>query len=186
MKKYSKEEVLRQYEESGKIMYQATLDGDYKANNREGRRLLKIFKYFEINREFASDYIKDMLNSENVVVRTKAEAYCLALNENVDVAIEVLSEISSKKENEGLPKEYVEAVCSSIDDLMDKKSEYPQCDIKIEDAANCEVGSSPMIFSIITKLLLKLIDSNSIEEILSMDNEGFTEKYLKGTCYALG
>ena len=87
---------------------------------------------------------------------------------------------------EGLPKEYIEAVCSSIDDLMDKKSEYPQCDIKIEDAANCEVGSSPMIFSIITKLLLKLIDSNSIEEILSMDNEGFTEKYLKGTCYALG
>jgi len=99
MKKYSKEEVLRQYEESGKIMYQATLDGDYKANNREGRRLLKIFKYFEINREFASDCIKDMLNSENVVVRTKAAAYCLALNENVDVAIEVLSEISSKKEN---------------------------------------------------------------------------------------
>lgn len=99
MKKYTKEEVLRQYEESGKIMYQATLDGDYKANNREGRRLLKIFKYFEINREFASDCIKDMLNSENVVVRTKAAAYCLALNENVDVAIEVLSEISSKKEN---------------------------------------------------------------------------------------
>lgn len=99
MKKYSKEEVLRQYEESGKIMYQATLDGNYKANNREGRRLLKIFKYFEINREFASDCIKDMLNSENVVVRTKAAAYCLALNENVDVAIEVLSEISSKKEN---------------------------------------------------------------------------------------
>lgn len=99
MKKYSKEEVLRQYEESGKIMYQATLDGDYKANNREGRRLLKIFKYFEINREFASDCIKDMLNSENVVVRTKAAAYCLALNENVDIAIEVLSEISSKKEN---------------------------------------------------------------------------------------
>ncbi len=40
-----------------------------------------------------------MLNSENVVVRTEAATYCLALNENVDVAIEVLSEISSKKEN---------------------------------------------------------------------------------------
>ena len=44
MKKYSKEEVLQQYEESGKIMYQATLDGDYKANNREGARLPKIYK----------------------------------------------------------------------------------------------------------------------------------------------
>ena len=99
MKKYSKEEVLRQYEESGKIMYQATLAGDYKANNKEGKRLLKFFKYFENDREFARECIKDMLNSENVVVRTKAAAYCLALNENVNVAIEVLSEISSKKEN---------------------------------------------------------------------------------------
>lgn len=99
MKKYSKEEVLRQYEESAKIMYQATLDGDYKANNKEGKRLLKIFKYFETNREFARECIKDMLNSESIVVRTDAAAYCLALNENIDVAIGVLSEISSKEEN---------------------------------------------------------------------------------------
>lgn len=99
MKKYSKEEVLKQYEESGKIMYQATLDGDYKTNNKEWARLLKIYKYFEKNREFAMDCIKELLNSENVVIRTKAAAYCLALNENVDAAVAVLSEISGKKEN---------------------------------------------------------------------------------------
>lgn len=99
MKKHSKEEILKQYEESGKIMYQATLDGDYKTNNKEGKRLTKIFKYFEDDKEFALDCINDMLHSENVVVRTKAAAYCLALNENIDIAIEVLSEISSKKEN---------------------------------------------------------------------------------------
>ena len=75
------------------------MDGDYKANNKEGKRLLKFFKYFEIDREFARECIKDMLNRENVVVRTEAVAYCLALNENVDIAIEVLSEIGSKIEN---------------------------------------------------------------------------------------
>ena len=51
MKKYSKDEVLRQYEESGKIMYQATLDEDYKANNKEGKGLLKflnILKFADI------------------------------------------------------------------------------------------------------------------------------------------
>ena len=99
MKKYSKEEVLRQYEESGKIMYQATLDGDYRANNKEGKRLMKIFKYFEENREFAFDCIYDMLCSQNVVIRTKAAAYCLALNENIDMAEKVLYEISSNEEN---------------------------------------------------------------------------------------
>lgn len=99
MKEHSKEEILKQYEESGKIMYRATLDGDYKTNNKEGKRLTEIFKYFEDNKEFALDCLNDMLHSENVVVRTKAAAYCLALNENIDIATEVLSEISSKKEN---------------------------------------------------------------------------------------
>lgn len=99
MRKYSKEDILRQYEESGRIMYQATLDGDYKANNREGKRLLKIFKYFETDREFASECIKDMLNSENVVIRTDAAAYCLALNENIDIAEKILLEISNNEEN---------------------------------------------------------------------------------------
>lgn len=99
MKKYSKEDVLRQYEESGRIMYQATLDGDYKANNKEGKRLTKIFKYFEENREFAFDCIHDMLRSQNVVIRTKAAAYCLALNENIDMAEKVLLEISNNEEN---------------------------------------------------------------------------------------
>ena len=40
-----------------------------------------------------------MLKSENVVVRTDAAAYCLALNEHIDIAQDVLSEISSKEEN---------------------------------------------------------------------------------------
>lgn len=98
MKKYSKEEIVEQYEKSGKIMYQATLDGDYKTNNREGKRLLKFFKYFEDNREFAVECINDMLCSENVVVRAKAAAYCLALSENLEKAQEVLQEICNKTE----------------------------------------------------------------------------------------
>ncbi len=99
MKKYSKEEVLRQYEESGRIMYQATIDGNYKANNKEGKKLTKIFRYFEKDIEFARECIKDMLDSENVVVRTDAAAYCLALNENIDIAERVLSEISNNEAN---------------------------------------------------------------------------------------
>lgn len=39
-----------------------------------------------------------MFNSENVVVRTDAAVYCLALNENIDEAEKVLSEISNNKE----------------------------------------------------------------------------------------
>jgi len=98
MKTYIKEDILKIYEESGKIIYQATLDGNYKLNNKEGKKLIKYFKYFETNRPFALSCISDMLSSENVVVRTKAAAYLLALNEDIDVAKSILSEISDNNE----------------------------------------------------------------------------------------
>jgi len=99
MKKYTKEEVLSQYEKSCKIIYESTLNGKYRSGNREEDKVIEIFKYFENNREFAFDCIKDMMRSENVVVRTKAAAYCLALNENIDEAIAVLTEIKDNKKN---------------------------------------------------------------------------------------
>lgn len=46
----------------------------------------------------------------------------------------------------GLPEEYAEQVIASINSAILKRGRYPQCNIIIEDAANCEIGSSPMIF----------------------------------------
>lgn len=45
------------------------------------------------------DCIRDMMCSENIVVRTKAAAYCLALNENVDEAEKILLEIGNEEKN---------------------------------------------------------------------------------------
>lgn len=47
MRQLNKDDIIKQYEESGKIMYEATLSGDYKANNREGAKLTRIFKRLE-------------------------------------------------------------------------------------------------------------------------------------------
>ena len=92
--KLDKDNIIKQYEESGQIMLDATLNGNYRRNNREGNKLLEIFKVFEQDRELARECIPELLKSENVVVRTKAAAYCLALNESVDVGESVLEEIS--------------------------------------------------------------------------------------------
>ncbi len=98
MKKYAKEEVLQQFKDSCDIIYRCNETGDYKTGNKEQPKLIKIFKYFEKNREFAMECIKELLCDESVVVSTKAAAYCLALNENVDKALEVLLANSEKKE----------------------------------------------------------------------------------------
>jgi hypothetical protein len=95
----SKEEILKQYEVSGKIMYDATLDGNYKANNREGAKLTAIFKQFEKDRSLAQECILELSKSDNVVVKTEAAAYCLALRENIELGEKILDEIANDKNN---------------------------------------------------------------------------------------
>ncbi len=75
----------------------------------------------------------------------------------------------------GLPEEVSESIITTI---MAKNS-YPQCEIAINYAANCEVGSSPIIFEVIAETITKLICSSSEEEIQNMNIETFTKKYVR-------
>ena len=93
--KYTKDNILEQYEKSGQIMYNATLNGDYKKNNREGAKLRRIFKEFEKNSDLADECIPELLRSSNVVVKTEAAAYCLALKKNLDLAEHILTNIAT-------------------------------------------------------------------------------------------
>ena len=99
MKNYSIEEVVSIFEQSGIIMFEATLSGDYKLNNKEGRKLTKVFKYFEKNLPFAKECIEELYKSDNVVVLSKAAAYSLALEYNIDRAVNVLNVIANNENN---------------------------------------------------------------------------------------
>lgn len=90
----NKEAIIKQFETSGKIMFEEIHNGDWKKHDREGAKLIKIFKMFEKNPDFAMECIEELLKSENVVARTKGAVYCLALGRNVEVGERVLEEIS--------------------------------------------------------------------------------------------
>ena len=75
---WSKSNILNQYIKSGDVMYKATLEGDYKTNNKEGKITTQVFKYLEENLEFATDILPLLFDNENVETRTKAAAHCLA------------------------------------------------------------------------------------------------------------
>lgn len=79
----------------------------------------------------------------------------------------------------GLPEEYVEYIINSFNSSILKKESFPQCSISIEESANCEVGSSPMLFGIISNIIINIIYTSSEDEILNMSIENFTEKYVK-------
>lgn len=99
MKTYSKDDIVEQYEKSGKLIYDATLNGDYAISNREAAKLIGIFKLFEKDEAFASECISELLNSKNIVVQTKGAAYCLALGIKVDIAEKLLFDISNDLDN---------------------------------------------------------------------------------------
>jgi len=99
MKNYTIDEIVAIYEKSGKLMYDATLSGDYKTNNREGKRLTKIYKLFELNNAFGYQCIDRLINSNNVVIRAKAAAYALSMNYKIDYAVSVLQEIAENPDN---------------------------------------------------------------------------------------
>ncbi len=99
MKRYTVEKIIDIFEESGLKMYDATLTGNYRVNNREGKRLTQLFKLFENDVEFGMQCIDRLLESENVVVKSTAAAYSLALNYNVNRAIIVLKEIAGDNKN---------------------------------------------------------------------------------------
>lgn len=94
MKRMKKEEIILQYETSGKSMFEAIHNGDWKKHDREGAKLLKIFKMLEKDPDFAMECVDELLKSENVVVRSKGAAYCLALKRNIETGEKILEEIS--------------------------------------------------------------------------------------------
>lgn len=79
----------------------------------------------------------------------------------------------------GLPEEYVDRVIDHICSVILEKESYPQCHIIIENAANCEVGSSPVFFGMIAEIIANIICTGSEAEIQNMDIETFNIQYVK-------
>lgn len=79
----------------------------------------------------------------------------------------------------GLPKEYLEYINNNVYDTLKEKKSFPSCEISFDYAANCEVGSSPMIFGIIAEMIINFIDTGIIEKISSISLEEFSQQYVK-------
>ena len=56
-----------------------------------------------------------------------------------------------------LPEEYVEAVIGKVTSEILKRDKYPQYKIVFEYATNCEVGSSSMIYELISGIIINII-----------------------------
>ena len=87
------EEIIEQYEKSGRIIEETLLSGDYRTGNREGEKLIKFFKLFEQDIDLAEKCIDLLYKSNCTRVRTEAAAYSLSLGIDIPKAEAVLYEI---------------------------------------------------------------------------------------------
>ena len=98
-KEITPKEVIRQYIESGLILRETTISGDYKTGNKEGNKIVKVFKILEKNLELAKCSLPELFDNENIVTRTKAAAHCLSLNINIEKAVEILEKAANDEKS---------------------------------------------------------------------------------------
>jgi len=93
------QEVIDQYVETCSILEETTLSGDYKRGNKEGRKIINVFKLLETNLDIAKESLPSLFKHDNVVTRTKAAAHCITLNIAVDEACEILEKAANDESN---------------------------------------------------------------------------------------
>ncbi len=93
------ESVINQYIESCMILKETTLSGDYKRGNKEGKKIIKIFKLLENNVDIAKIALPSLFTHDNVVTRTKAASHCIALDIFINEAEKILENVANDKAN---------------------------------------------------------------------------------------
>ncbi len=93
-----KEKIVEQYIKSGEIMYETTMNGNYRKGNREGKKLNKLFKKIAEDKELAKEIYYELFESKNPELLITVAAECLILEINEEKAIEILNNIMNNPE----------------------------------------------------------------------------------------
>lgn len=99
MTKLDVNSIIIELIENCREIEKATLGGDYRANNKYGRKNLRIYRTISENISDGINILYKLLENDNVVVRTLAAAYCLGLKVNVCQAENVLVEAANDEAN---------------------------------------------------------------------------------------
>lgn len=99
MNKITCQDVIDEYIRVGDVLQETYKNMDYKVGNREGKKLIRMFKILEKNLELAKDSLPSLFLSENEIVRVKAAASCIALGIFVKDAKTILEEVERVGDN---------------------------------------------------------------------------------------
>jgi len=87
-------EIKSQYLKSLSIIEKSNLESEYRIGNKEGKKIINLFKILEKDNELAIEVVASLFENESVKVRNCAAAHCLALGIFEEQAVDVLEKIS--------------------------------------------------------------------------------------------
>jgi hypothetical protein len=91
----SPNQIVSQYINSLLIIEQSNLTGEYKIGNKEGKKIIKLFKILERNINLAKEVLPLLFEHTSVKVKICAAAHCLALKIYENKAVTILENIST-------------------------------------------------------------------------------------------
>ena len=89
-------ELERRYIDAAIANGEAISNGNSRTANREYHKLTKIYKILSKDRVTARAFYSDLLLSQNYYVQIWVAAHLLGLNMDVDAALEILEQLSSR------------------------------------------------------------------------------------------
>lgn len=93
MNQITYQDVINEYIRIGNVLQETYKNMDYKVGNKEGKKIVRVFKIMENDLELAMKSLPELFSSENEIVRVKAAASSIALGIFVKEAKAVLEEV---------------------------------------------------------------------------------------------
>ena len=95
-KKLSHEEIIRKHIESDEIIESVSMTTDYKTNNREVKKIQKLFEILKDDIELAKQVYGTLLKEESATTRSHAASACLRLGIFIADSEKTLEELSER------------------------------------------------------------------------------------------
>ena len=99
LKELEKEDIVNTYIKIGTKCYEAIINEKFKKRNKYYPKIVKLYKYLEKNIDIAKEIYPQLLEHENITVKSIVCSHCLALEIYTKEAENILQEISKDEKN---------------------------------------------------------------------------------------
>ena len=92
------QEIINQYLETGIVLAETALNGDYKRGNKIAKENRKVFVILGQNKDLAVQVLMQVMDSDNDKARSIAAADAIRLDIMVKQAVDVLEEVAKRSD----------------------------------------------------------------------------------------